>query len=200
MNRSRALLVVLLVVTAAMAGALVAEERPGQPPAAPPGSAGPATAAGTAEAMAKVHFLLGRWEGEGTMRMGPGEPQTSQVTERVAAKLDGRVVLIEGLGTVPDAAGGAPRVVHQAFGMLSYDAGAGRYLLRAVRGDGQTVDADVEVGDHRIVWSFATPMGQVRYTITLDEESRWRELGEHSRDGASWAQFFEMTLRRVGDA
>jgi hypothetical protein len=117
----------------------------------------------------------------------------------VHAKLGGRVVLLEGHGTAPGPEGAAPVTVHEAFGVLSYDADAGRYLLRAFKADGQYVDADVEVGERRLVWEFATPQGQVRYTLTLDDAGRWREVGEFSRDGATWSGFFEMTLERVKD-
>jgi hypothetical protein len=172
----------------------------GQPGTAAGTAAAVSPAEATAAAMAKVHFLLGRWEGEGSMRRGPGDPQRSQVIELATAKLGGRVVVLEGLGTAPGAAGEAPRVVHEAYGVLSYDAVKGAYLLRAITGEGHSVDADVEVGERRIVWSFATPHGRVRYTLALDEQGRWVERGEHSRDGASWSPFFDMTLRRVGDA
>ena len=188
--RLTALLAVLSVATV---GPLVAQERP------PEQASTRSIAAATAEAMARLHFLLGRWEGEATTRMGPGEPQQSRVDEHAYAKLDGRVVLLEGLGTVPDADGGPPKVVHEAFGVLSYDAEKGEYLMRAIKGDGQTVDADIEVGDRRVVWGFAVPSGRIRYTLELDGEGRWHEVGEFSRDGTAWMRILEMTLRRVGE-
>jgi hypothetical protein len=191
-KRSLAALLVLGVAT--VAGA-TAQQAP-----APAATAAKSPAQVTTEAMAKVGFLLGRWEGEGRMRRGPGEPETSQVVERVSSKLGGQVVVLEGLGTVPGAAGAPPRVVHEAYGVLSYDPQKGQYLLRAITAEGRTVDADIEVGDRRLVWGFATPGGRVRYTLSLDEGGRWQERGEHSRDGATWSPFFEMSLRRVGDA
>jgi hypothetical protein len=193
MKRARAVLCLLSVAVTASLGAQEGAVATAAAAAKPPAET-------VGEAMAKVGFLLGRWEGEGTMRRGPGEPQTSQVTERVSSKLGGQVVVLEGLGTVPGAAGAPPKVVHEAYGVLSYDAQNAEYLLRAITGEGRTVDADVEVGDRRLVWSFAVPGGRVRYTLTLDEAGRWQERGEHSRDGATWSQFFEMSLRRVGDA
>jgi hypothetical protein len=153
-----------------------------------------------ADAMARVRFLLGRWEGEGQMRMGPGEPRESHVTEKVYEKLNGRLLVLEGHGTVPGAEGDPPVTVHEAFGLLAWDAAAGEYLLRAFRGDGQFVDADVEVGDGTLIWSFASPRGLVRYTLQVDDQGRWREIGEFSRNGSEWSQFFEMTLRRIGDS
>jgi hypothetical protein len=159
----------------------------------------PPDPAAAAAAMEKLAFLIGRWEGEGATRFGPGEPTRSQVVEVAQSKIGGHAVLLEGLGTVAGPDGGAPRVVHQALGVLSYDLYAREYRMRAITAERGTVDADIEVGDRRLVWSFATPQGRVRFTMTLDEQGRWYEIGEYSRDGASWRSFFEMTLRRVGD-
>jgi hypothetical protein len=41
------------------------------------------------------------------------------------------------------------------------------------------------------------PGRSVRYTIRLDENGRWFEIGETSSDGSEWRKFFEMTLTRV---
>jgi hypothetical protein len=40
-------------------------------------------------------------------------------------------------------------------------------------------------------------VGDVRFTIKLDEKGRWFEVGEISQDGREWRIFFEMTLERV---
>ena len=47
------------------------------------------------------------------------------------------------------------------------------------------------------MWGFAVPQaGRVRFTITLTQAGEWWEIGEFSRDGATWAKFFEMTLKK----
>jgi hypothetical protein len=81
--------------------------------------------------------------------------------------------------------------------VLSYDPAKGEYALRAYR-DGTFVDADITVDDGEIVWGFAPPggRGRVRYTIRLDEQGRWHEVGHYSPDGTTWHQFFEMRLTR----
>jgi hypothetical protein len=53
----------------------------------------------TLEAMGKVSFLAGRWEGSGWFQMGPGPKQEFTQTEVVEPKLDGLVFLVEGIGT-----------------------------------------------------------------------------------------------------
>ena len=153
MRRTFLCAIVLVVGGAALAQAPAQRPTPAPAPAAAPA---PTPAADPAAdpvlgAMAKARFLLGRWEGDGRMRMGPGEPKPTHVTEHVYAKLGGRVIVLEGHGTTPGPEGAPPITVHEAFGVLSYDPGAGAYLLRAFKGDGRFVDADVEAGNERLV-------------------------------------------------
>jgi Protein of unknown function (DUF1579) len=156
--------------------------------------------AGGDDAMSKLAFLVGRWQGEGEFQRGPGAPpQKVQVTEEATTRLDGEVLLLEGHGTVPGP-GGARTPVHNAFAVVSHDAATGRYLMRAFTRGGHFVDATAEVGDQRLVWGFDHPqMGTVRYTLTLDEAGRWHEIGEAQHGEGGWARFFEMTLEHQGD-
>ncbi len=147
------------------------------------------------EAMQKLDFMVGEWEGEGWMRRGPGEPSMVQVHERIQPKAGGHVLLIEGHGTEQRAGYDEPVTVHDALAVLSYDAQQGRYLLRSFTAEGRYVDADVEMGDEQFVWSFDVPQGHVRYTMTY-EEGRWNEIGAFSADSQTWQQFMEMNLTR----
>ena len=56
----------------------------------------PASLANTEE-MKKLSAWVGRWKGEGSMQMGPGEPKKSSVEERIEMKLDGMIMVVEGL-------------------------------------------------------------------------------------------------------
>lgn len=145
-----------------------------------------------AEAMKKVAWLAGTWEGSGWASMR-GEKTTFNQREVVKLAAGGLVLVVEGRGTAPE--GG--RVVHDAFAVLDYDPAAKKYRWHAWRaGGGDTVD-EPEVGDGRFVWGMSTPQGgRVRYTITRTPEGAWLEIGEFSRDGASWSQFFEMRLTK----
>jgi len=144
-------------------------------------------------AMEKIRPMEGQWRGSGWIRMGPQKHEFIQ-TESVTAHANGTALTIDGLGREaenPDV------IVHQAFAVISYDQAAGKYLMRAIRGDGNHVDADFAVNpDGSITWGFTHPMaGQVRYTIRL-EDGKWVENGEMNRDGKSWVPFFEMQLER----
>jgi hypothetical protein len=157
-----------------------------------------AQAALPAGPMRQLDWLVGEWQGAGTMTRGPGQRVEGSIVERATSHAGGYAMTLSGLGkaAVP---GGDSIVVHDAFAMLWHDADAGRFRLKTFRANGHTVDADIEVGERRIVWGFPDPRaGQIRFTVALTPEGRWHEVGEFSRDGATWMKFFEMTLSRVG--
>jgi hypothetical protein len=159
---------------------------PGQPPA-------PAV---QQDAMKKLDFLVGQWKGEGWMDVA-GQRRTFKGTEVVQRKLDGLLLAIEGLhrGQVGDK--GEEGIVHNAFALVSYDDKAKRYRFQAFTSRGTYEDAVATVSKEKLVWGMKVPQfGEIRFTIKLDK-GRWLETGEVSRDGKTWQQFFEMTLRRA---
>src|SRR5437870_1317462 len=73
------------------------------------------------EAMKKLDFLVGEWKGEGWMEFVPDQRTTFKGTEIVQSKLDGLLLTIDGLHRGKLGGKGEEVVVHQAFGLLSYD-------------------------------------------------------------------------------
>lgn len=148
----------------------------------------------TLEAMQKISFLIGSWKGSGWIQMGPEKHSFNQ-TENIVSKVNGTVIQIDGLGKDeknPDL------VIHQAFAIISYDSQKAEYLMKAYRGDGGQIDADVTlVDDHTFQWGFSSAIiGQIKYTISVTN-NKWAEIGEMSRDGGkTWMKYFEMTLNR----
>lgn len=143
---------------------------------------------------------IGRWQGEGSMQMGPGAPKRSTVDEHIESKLDGTIIVVEGVGKSIDPNTKQETVTHHAFGILSYDAGSSQYKFRSYLKDGRSVDAWFNVtGDNQYQWGFDIPnRGKTRYTITLDPAKKtWNEIGEFSADGTAWSKFFEMTLTKT---
>jgi hypothetical protein len=158
-----------------------------------------AAAADTARArMSALAFLHGEWEGTGTLMQGPGRSATARAREVAEPRLDGTLLVVEGIGRAATQAGDGEHVVHHAFGVVSWDAAAGGYRMTAYRVDGSRVHADVTVGRDSLVWGFKEGEGpSVRFTVALTPEGRWHEIGEYSMDGARWTRFLEMTLARV---
>ena len=151
-----------------------------------------------AEKMKALSFMVGEWEGEGWMQMGPQERKTVKVKESVRLKLSGKALLVEGLGTSKTSEGGEETVVHEALAVITWDSKKEQYSMRAITAKAGAVDPKVEVDGQSLVWSFDTPVGgAVRYMIKLNEKGQWFEIGEFSRDGKEWNKFFEMTLSKM---
>lgn len=148
------------------------------------------------EAMKRLGFLVGDWRGKASVMMGPGGAQEAAQHEVIKLAAGGTVLTITGKGTVID--NGAERVVHDAFATLWWDAEANRYRMRAHLATGQAVETEPVVTDSTLVWGFQHPqVGHIRYTISLDGNGDWHEIGERSPDGkTSWMKFIDMRLTR----
>ena len=141
-------------------------------------------------------FLVGEWEGPASIDMGPRGRQEATQREWVKQVAGGTVLTIEGRGS-QRVEGGSEREVFSAFAVL-YRGRDGGPALRAFRGDGVWVDAEIEIKDNGLVWSYTDPrLGKIRYTMRLDEAGRWHEIGERYQEGQGWKQFFEMRLSKV---
>jgi hypothetical protein len=148
-------------------------------------------------ALEALPIAPGAWEGEAWYRRGPAEPDTVLQTERVETRLDGVVLLVEGIGR-SKAAG---EVVHHAFATIGWDSSREAYFMTAWLADGSVIEPSISFDDGVLVWGFQPPGGpRIRYRITAPEPGVWREDGEASMDdGATWFPFFGMTLTRTGD-
>lgn len=148
--------------------------------------------------MKKLDWLTGQWRGEGWIQLGPGQRRTFKQTETVQGKLDGLIVVIDGLGKGKTPDGQQEVVVHNAFAVVSYDNESKTFRFHAYRADGFALDTEGKVSEKALVWGFRSPQGgDIRFTIKLTEKDQWNEVGEYSQDGKTWNKFFEMTLQRV---
>jgi hypothetical protein len=150
------------------------------------------------EKMKVFSSWIGHWQGEGWMQMGHGEPRKSTVDETITSKLDGTVLLVEGIGKSINTTTQQETIIHHALGVLSYDDPSAQYKFKSYLKDGRSTDAWITVtGENKFQWGFDIPgRGKMRYSIVLDQKT-WKETGEFSADGASWSKFFEMNLKKV---
>jgi hypothetical protein len=143
---------------------------------------------------------IGHWQGESSMKMGPGPARNARMDERIESKLDGTILVVEGVGKATNTATQQEMVVHHAFGVLSYDMNTQEYKFKTYLKDGRGTDAWVKLtGDNAFQWGFDIPnRGKTRYAITIDPVKKtWHETGEFSADGTNWSAFIEMNLTRV---
>jgi hypothetical protein len=150
------------------------------------------------EAMKKLDFLAGKWTGEATLQTGKGPAIKVKQTEDVQFKLGGVVLIIEGTGIGKQKDTEAEGIVFNALATISYDADAKKYMMRAHRMEGPSVDPELTITENGFVWGFTPPKSkvQIRYTATV-KDGTWTEIGEVSLDGKTWNKFLEMNLKRV---
>lgn len=146
-------------------------------------------------AMERLAYLVGEWEGEGWMQMG-GQRLTFRGGERVQSRLGGLALLVEGDFTSrpPGATRDVP--VHQTLGVITFDEATSTYRFATWLATGATGSYTLELRPDGWRWHIDVGAGTLRYTATFPGDE-WVEIGEFSRDGANWDQFFEMRLRRV---
>ena len=145
------------------------------------------------EAVSQATFLEGSWSGEGWIQMGRGPKGEFTQIEKVESKLDGAVMLIEGIG---HSKGEDPKKVHHALAVVSFDPVGNTLVFSSFVAGRPGLDVVAEVAQNTFKWSFSPPSGgQIRYSILI-ENGAWHEVGEYSRDGQSWYQFFEMHLTK----
>jgi hypothetical protein len=164
--------------------------------------AGPASAqpagppAASLNEMAKLKFLVGSWKGTGWMEFAPGQKQPFNSSEQVDLKLDGLLVLIEGIHHVVLPAEKRELKVHHALATITYDAARKDYAVRASKATGESVDARGRFKDGAFIWGFQDPrLGHLRFTIRL-ADGKWQEVGERSADGKTWTKYLEMNLAK----
>ena len=152
-----------------------------------------------ADEMRKLDFLVGDWKGEASVLGGPGKGERAIQVETVRSKQGGKLLVVEGLGKRKLEDGSAGDVVHDAFGVVSFDEKTKKYRFDAWTAARGYVQAWFEAGDNRAQWGYDLPegAGKIRFTIALNDKGEWYEFGEYSRDGNQWFKSMEMTLAKV---
>jgi hypothetical protein len=144
-------------------------------------------------AMRKLEFMVGKWRGESRLLRGPGDPVSLMQTEEAQYKLDGLILLIEGVGRTK--ADGKP--VLQALGIVCYDDESGTYRMRAFN-DGRFLETELKVldNDKGVTWGFA--LGQIRTTsvMRINEKGDWTELTEITIGNEPPKKYMELTVSR----
>lgn len=145
------------------------------------------------EALKKLSFLEGKWQGKAWAMMGPGKEYNVIQNEDVQFKLEGEILLVEGTGRMDG------NIVFMAMGIVSYDASKSEYKFKTYRDGGKGVDAYMILkAEKTIEWGFDIPNGgKIKYEIKINDKGQWYEIGEYSPDGQRWFKNFEMTLDKI---
>lgn len=181
----------LIAVALALAAASQAVAQPAPAPA-PAGAATPALG----ERMAPLAWLVGEWRGEGWMMTPDGSRHRFQSREAVTRRLSGNALLVEGQHHEPGQEPGRPgRLVHDAIGMITWDARTNAYRFRTALANGQGGDFPIEVSPTGFAWRIDAPGGRIDY-VTTYANGVWTERGTRTGADGRAMPFFEMVLRR----
>lgn len=123
------------------------------------------------EAMKRLSFLVGQWQGEATVTLGPEGPIRLRQTEDVQFRLGGLLLLIEGTGR--DASTGA--VSFNALATVTFDETSKTYRFRAFN-DGRYLDTELIVGDRTFEWGYTVGPAKITNKMSLDATGRWVEF------------------------
>jgi hypothetical protein len=149
--------------------------------------------------MAAFRNWEGNWKGTSTIQRGPEGSQKASVEEHIEFKLNGTLLVVEGIGKIIEPETKKEKIVHHAFGILNYDQVSGQYKFQTYLVDGKSTAAWFTAdSETKYQWGFDVPEGKIRYTIILDgQKGTWNEIGEYSRDETTWHKFMEMNLTKI---
>ncbi len=145
-------------------------------------------------AMQKLGFLVGRWSGEASVLRGPGQVIQLMQTEEAQFRLDGLLLMIEGIGRAkPD---GKPAL--QALGLISFDDEADTYRMRAYN-DGRWLETEVKLIEDGTALSWGFTLGDIRTqsVLRLDAEGAWTEEAELIIGTRPPQKLMELKVQRV---
>lgn len=143
-------------------------------------------------AMKKLEFLVGKWAGEARMLRAAGEPVVMTQTEEVQYRLDGLVLVIEGVGrTKTDG-----KLALQALGIVSFDDENGTYHMRAFN-DGRFLETEVKLIDKGFTWGFTLGQYRTSSVMRIDDKGDWTELHQIAIGTQEPRKYMELSVRRV---
>jgi hypothetical protein len=144
--------------------------------------------------MARIARMAGHWKGSGWIETRGGRHESNS-EEWIEMRLDGRALLVEGVHRDVK----TNELNHHALAIIAWDDHQRQYRFLSALAAGQTGYFPAKLEGTKFIWSIAIPKGPTsRFTISLDDPDKWREVGEQSRDGGvTWVKFFEMNLERV---
>ncbi len=145
-------------------------------------------------AMKKLEFLIGEWSGEASVLRGPGQFVDMAQTESAQFKLDGLLLMIEGVGRAKTDG----RVALQALGLISFDDDAGTYRMRAFN-DGRWLETEVKLaeGEGSISWGFALGEFKTSTVLRINDKGEWTELGQLTIGDRAPQKMMELRVSRM---
>ena len=146
-------------------------------------------------AMKKLEFLVGKWNGEARLLRGPGEWMDLNQSEEAQYKLDGLILVIEGVGRTKSDG----HSVLQALGVISFDDETASYRIRAFN-EGRFLESNMKLLDQDKTMNWGFVLGEVttKSVLRINERGEWTELAEIKIGSEPAKTLLELTVRRAG--
>lgn len=143
-------------------------------------------------AMQKLNFLVGKWLGEARVLRGPGDMVQLIQTEEVQYKLDGLILLIEGIGRTKSTG----NLTLQALGIISYDDEQATYRMRAFN-DGRFLETEVKLLSEAkgMTWGFSLGEITTNSVLRMNDQGEWTELHEIAIGAQPAKKLMEVIVR-----
>src|SRR6266568_7831814 len=144
-------------------------------------------------AMKKLSFLIGEWLGEASVARGGIVTELTQ-TEVAQFKLDGLVLMIEGIGRTKS----DNKVALQALGLITFDDTSGSYRMRAYN-DGRWLETDLKLLEDGKGgrWGFSLGEISTKSVGRINDKGEWTELTEITIGARPPQKLMELVVRRV---
>jgi hypothetical protein len=145
-------------------------------------------------AMKRLDFLVGEWSGQASAARGPGVVVELEQSEVAQFKLDGLVLMIEGVGrTKCDG-----KLAIQALGLISFDDASDGYRMRAYN-DGRWLETDVTLLEDGkgLSWGFSLGEISTKSVLRINDKGEWTELAEITIGARPTQKLMELVVRRV---
>jgi hypothetical protein len=145
-------------------------------------------------AMKRLDFLVGEWSGEASVARGPAVVVELEQSEVAQFKLDGLVLLIEGIGRTKSDG----KLALQALGLISFDDASGSYRMRAYN-DGRWLETDVKLLEDGkgLSWGFSLGDISTKSVLRINDKGEWTELAEITIGGRPPQKLMELVVRPV---
>ena len=142
--------------------------------------------------MKKLDFLVGKWAGEARLARRPGETIDLVQTEEARYKLDGLIMIIEGVGRTKSEGS----LILQALGVICYEDDSKTYRMRAFN-DGRYLETEVKLSEHKgMTWGFALGEIKTNSVMRINERDEWTEIHEITIGSQAAKKLMEVAVRR----
>jgi hypothetical protein len=153
-------------------------------------------------AMKKLDFVIGKWEGEGWLLIGPEQRYPFSVTELYNYRCTGLVIDGEGRFQ-PQGVPGDPRTnVMCGLGMIYFDRQSGEYIMWHYGGTGSgfvfTVKIDIDVEGRGLHYINKDARGETyKFGFTIDNDKVLTARSERQKPDGTWYVNMEFRMRRI---